>query len=148
MFDVVFSNNFFISFPDEDDSLSLKVQGLDFWTFVPSELYRSLFFPILGVIIDWFPEKFYYFILFLKTFLFIYSWEIHRERQRHRQREKQTPCREPNAGLNPRTPGLCPEPKADAQPLSHPGVPPVLFLDRSTFVGSMAMKCKNIDTPK
>ena len=29
---------------------------------------------------------------------------------------------EPNEGLNPRTPGSCPEPKADAQPLSQPGV--------------------------
>ena len=27
-------------------------------------------------------------------------------------------------GLNPGTLGSCPEPKADAQPLSHPGVPP------------------------
>ena len=26
-------------------------------------------------------------------------------------------------GLDPRTPGSRPEPKADAQPLSHPGVP-------------------------
>ena len=26
------------------------------------------------------------------------------ERQRHRQREKQTPCRDPNVGLDPRTP--------------------------------------------
>ena len=46
-----------------------------------------------------------------------------RERQRHRQREKQAPCREPTAGLDPRIKGSCPEPKADAQPLSHPGVP-------------------------
>ena len=46
-----------------------------------------------------------------------------RERQRHRQREKQAPCREPDAGLDPRTPGSCPEPKADTQPLSHPGAP-------------------------
>ena len=43
--------------------------------------------------------------------------------QRHRQREKQAPCREPNVGLNPGTPGSCPRPKADAKPLSHPGVP-------------------------
>ena len=27
--------------------------------------------------------------------------------------EKQAPCREPNAGLDPRTPGSRPEPKAD-----------------------------------
>ena len=30
---------------------------------------------------------------------------------------------EPNAGLDPRTPGSHLEPKAEAQPLSHPGVP-------------------------
>ena len=35
--------------------------------------------------------------------------ERERERQRHRQREKQAPCREPNVGLDPRSPG------------SHPG---------------------------
>ena len=49
--------------------------------------------------------------------------ERERERQRHRQRKKQTPRREPDAGLDPGTPGSCPELKADAQPLSHPGVP-------------------------
>ena len=49
-------------------------------------------------------------------------------RQRHRQREKQTPCREPDAELNPRTPGSGPEPKADAQPLSHPGAPRVSII--------------------
>ena len=47
----------------------------------------------------------------------------HTQRQRHRQREKQAPCREPEAGLDPRTPRSRPEPKADAQPLSHPGCP-------------------------
>ena len=54
--------------------------------------------------------------------MLIYSRETQRKRQRHRQREKQTPRRKPNVGLDPRTPGSCPEPKADAQPLSHPGV--------------------------
>ena len=33
-----------------------------------------------------------------------------RERQRHRQREKQAPCREPDVGLDSRSPG------------SHPGL--------------------------
>ena len=46
-----------------------------------------------------------------------------REGQRHRQREKQAPCREPDMGLDPGSPGSHPEPKADAQLLSHPGVP-------------------------
>ena len=38
--------------------------------------------------------------------------DTERERQRHRQREKQAPCRKPDVGLDPRTPGSCPEPKA------------------------------------
>ena len=33
-------------------------------------------------------------------------------------KEKQAPCREPNAGLDPRTLRSQPEPKADVQPLS------------------------------
>ena len=63
--------------------------------------------------------------LFIRNILFIYSWETQRERerQRHRQREKQAPCRGPDVGLNPGTPGSRPEPKADAQLLSHPGIP-------------------------
>ena len=49
--------------------------------------------------------------------------ERERERQRLRQRETQAACREPDVGLLPGTPGSCPEPKADAQPLSHSRVP-------------------------
>ena len=50
--------------------------------------------------------------------------DTEREKQRQRQREKQPPCREPDAGLDPETMGSYPELKADAQPLSHSGVPP------------------------
>ena len=46
--------------------------------------------------------------------------------QRHRQREKQAPYRKPDMGLDPGTLGSCPEPKADAQPLSHSGIPKYL----------------------
>ena len=49
-----------------------------------------------------------------------------RERQRHRQREKQAPCREPDAGLDPETPGLRPGRKAGAKLLSHPAIPSVI----------------------
>ena len=53
--------------------------------------------------------------------------ERERERQRHRQREKQAPCREPDVGLDPGTPGSHPGPKAGAKLLSHPGIPNILF---------------------
>ena len=47
---------------------------------------------------------------------------INRERERERQWEKQAPCREPDVGLDPRTPGSGPGPKAGAEQLSHPGI--------------------------
>ena len=34
---------------------------------------------------------------------------------------------EPDVGLDPRSPGSGPEPKADAQPLSHPDAPTIYF---------------------
>ena len=50
-----------------------------------------------------------------------------RERQRHRQREKQALHGELDVGLDPRTWGSFPELEADAQPLSHPGVPLLIY---------------------
>ena len=50
--------------------------------------------------------------------------DTHRERQRHRQREKQAPCREPHAGLDPESPG--PHPGLQAalnRRAPHPGCP-------------------------
>ena len=47
--------------------------------------------------------------------------EREREMQRHRQREKQAPCREPDVGLDPRSPGSCPGLKMALNPLSHQG---------------------------
>ena len=62
-------------------------------------------------------------ILFFKKIFYLRvherERERERERQRHRQRETQAPCREPNVGLDPRTPGSCPGQKAGAKPLSH-----------------------------
>ena len=45
------------------------------------------------------------------------------EKERHRQREKQAACSEPEARLNPRTPGSHTLSKADT--LSHPSIPKV-----------------------
>ena len=47
--------------------------------------------------------------------------DTHTERLRHRQREKQAPCREHNAGLDPGSPGS--RPGLKAKPLSHSGCP-------------------------
>ena len=55
--------------------------------------------------------------------MYLFMRDTKRERGRDRQREKQALCREPDVGLDPRTPGSRPEPKADAQPLSQPGAP-------------------------
>ena len=64
--------------------------------------------------------------------------DTHRERERervrnHRQREKQAPCRNPDVGLDPRTPGSRPGPKAGAKPLSHPGIPFTHLSDPRAF---------------
>ena len=61
-------------------------------------------------------------IIFFKDFIYLFMRVTERERQRHRQRE-QAPCREPDVGLDPGTPGSCLGRKAGAKPLSHPGVP-------------------------
>ena len=63
---------------------------------------------------------FIFFFFFLKI---LFIRERRRERPRPRQREKQAPCREPDAGLDPGTPGLHPGPKAGTEPLSPPGIP-------------------------
>ena len=66
------------------------------------------------------------FQFFLKKdfiYLFTRDTEKEREKQRHKQTEKQAPSRKPDAGLDPGTPGLHPESKADTQLLSHPGIP-------------------------
>ena len=63
------------------------------------------------------------FFSFLKI-LFIHSWETQREVETQAEGEAGSPLgREPDAGLNPKTPGSWPEPEADGQPLSHPGDP-------------------------
>ena len=79
----------------------------------------------------WYLNQFLFLFLFfsvsfLKRFyLFILERQRERERERERKAEKkeQAPCREPNMGLDPETPGSHPGLKAGAKPLSHPGCP-------------------------
>ena len=67
-----------------------------------------------------------FFFFFLRFYLFIHERHTERDR-RHRQREKQAPCREHDVGLDSRTPGSHPGPKADPQPLSHQVSHDILF---------------------
>ena len=62
-----------------------------------------------------FRGDFHLFLFFKRLYFFIH--------ERQRQREKQAPCREPNAGFDPGTPGSRPGLKAGAKPLGHPGIP-------------------------
>ena len=40
---------------------------------------------------------------FKSLFIYLFMRDTEKQRQRHRQREKQGPCKEPKAGLNPRS---------------------------------------------
>ena len=80
-------------------------------------------------------------ILFLLKILFIYLTEIETASERGNtgtgrgsgRGRSRLPAEEPDVGLDPITMGSCPEPKADAQPLCHPGAPVCLFLYHFCF---------------
>ena len=67
--------------------------------------------------------------------------DTERERQRHRQREEQAPCREPDVGLDPGSPGSRPGLKAvlnrwatglpNSETLDFSSDAPINFLRRS-----------------
>ena len=56
--------------------------------------------------------------MFFKGFIYLFMRDTKREAET--QREKQDPCREPDAGLDPWTPGLGPEPKPKACSTGEP----------------------------
>ena len=60
----------------------------------------------------------FFFFFFLRFYLFM------REKEAETQAEgEEAPCREPDVGLDPGSPGSRPRPKAGPKPLSHPGIP-------------------------
>ena len=67
-------------------------------------------------------------MLLIFVYVYLFMRDTERERQRHWQREKAAPCREPDVGLDPGTPGSRPGLKTGAKPLNHPGLPHVLSL--------------------
>ena len=66
---------------------------------------------------------YFLFFDFLRFYLFVH--ERHRERQIHRQREKQTPHREPDEGLDPRTLGLLTQAKGRHSTAKPPRCPKI-----------------------
>ena len=66
-------------------------------------------------------HRFLFLFKILKDFFYLFMRDTERGTETQA-REKQVPCREPDVGLDPRTSGSRPEPKADTQPLSHPGI--------------------------
>ena len=65
---------------------------------------------------------------FLRFFILFIHRDTERERQRHRQREKQAPCREPDVGLDPRSPGSCPGLQAALNRCATGAAPSLMFL--------------------
>ena len=73
--------------------------------------------------------------------IYLFMRDTEREGQRHRQREKQAPCGEPDAGLDPWSPGSGPGLKAALNRCATPGCPepvkglPLLCLSADSKVG-------------
>ena len=63
------------------------------------------------------PYKF-----FFKYFIYLFMRDTERMAETQA-REKQAPCRDPDVGFDPGSPGSRPGPKAGAKPLRHPGIP-------------------------
>ena len=57
--------------------------------------------------------------------------EREREAETQAEGEAGSMHQEPDVGLDPRSPGSCPGPKAGAKPLRHPGIPALLILRNS-----------------
>ena len=60
---------------------------------------------------------------FKRFYLFIHKTHTHREAETQAEGEAGSIHREPDVGLDPRSPGSHPGPKAGAKPLRHPGIP-------------------------
>ena len=73
-------------------------------------------------------EKFVLFkVFFFSKILFMYSWETHKHR------EKQAPCREPDTGLHPGSPGSHPRLQAAPNRCTTGAAPLLVFLSFFSF---------------
>ena len=83
------------------------------------------------------------FFSFFKRILSIYSWVTQREAETQAEEEAGS-LRGAQCGTQSWTPGSWPEPKADAQPLSHPGVPLFFFFIFFLILGNSLYKCHSL----
>ena len=67
-------------------------------------------------------------LLFFKRFYLLFTRDTEREAETQAEGDAGS-RRDPDAGLHHRTLGSRPEQRADAQPLSHPGVPDLLYFN-------------------
>ena len=75
-----------------------------------------------------------------KDFIYLFMRDTQTEAETQAEGEAASPG-ETDVGLDPGTLGSCPEPKADAQPLSPPGVPKVIFLRRIPIQVRLQSRC-------
>ena len=82
--------------------------------------YAKRLFVLVSILFLFFKK---YSKIFKRFFIYLFTeMQRERERQGHRQREKQTPCREPDAELDPGSLGSRPGLKGGIKPLGHPGI--------------------------
>ena len=77
---------------------------------------------VLGFLVLYFLKNTLILLKYGKPFAFLLLFFLKILFMTDRQREKQVLCREPDVGLDPKTPGSGPGPKAGTKPLSHPGI--------------------------
>ena len=63
------------------------------------------------------------FVFVFKDFIYLFMINREIERGRDTGRGRSRLHAGTDVGLDPTTPGSCPEPKAEVQPLSHPAIP-------------------------
>ena len=68
----------------------------------------KMFWNEMGKVVTHLVNIFFFFLDFIYLSIYLFIHDRERERQRHRQREKQAPCREPDVGLDPGSPGSGP----------------------------------------
>ena len=85
--------------------------------FFQAKNYKQKWPLNIKMLILWFRK-----FIFFKDFIFLFM-RVYTQREAETQAERDAPCRKPDAGLDPGSPGSFPGLKAALNLLSHPGIP-------------------------